>query len=358
MNDVNVKFFAKTVEDECRTQVETLASCPAFSGSKIRIMPDCHAGKGCVIGFTADLGDKVIPNVVGVDIGCGLLVNKLSTPVTDFELFDSVVRQVVPMGFSIHDKKMFSLSEFDFTCKSKLKNVDRLEMSLGTLGGGNHFIELDVDEEGNQYLVVHTGSRNLGLQVCNIYQELAQSSVTEDVPFGLEYLEGTLKEDYVHDMKLAQKFAMMNREEIVKNICTNNGLEVEDSWHTVHNYLGDDNIIRKGAISANCGEKVIIPMNMRDGSIIAVGKGNGDWNNSAPHGAGRLMSRKKAKSTLDVLAFKDEMEKSGIYSTSVCEGTLDESPEAYKPMDEVLSLVSDTVDIVKTIKPVYNAKAV
>lgn len=358
MNNVDVKFFAKTVEDECRVQVETLTSCPAFSGSKIRIMPDCHAGKGCVIGFTADLGDKVIPNVVGVDLGCGLIVNKLSTPVTDFEEFDRVVRQVVPMGFSIHDKKTVNLSEFDFTCKSKLKNVDRLEMSLGTLGGGNHFIELDVDEEENQYLVVHTGSRNLGLQVCNIYQNLAKCSCKDDVPSGLEYLEGTSKDDYVHDMRLAQRFATLNREEIVKSICNSIDLEVEDSWHTVHNYLGDDNIIRKGAISAKKGEKVIIPMNMRDGSIIAVGKGNSDWNNSAPHGAGRLMSRKKAKSVLDVSAFRSEMEKSGIYSTSVCEGTLDESPEAYKPMDEVLSLVSDTVDIVKMIKPVYNAKAV
>lgn len=354
----DVKFFAKTVEHECRKQVETLANCPAFEGAKIRIMPDCHAGKGCVVGFTANLGDKVIPNVVGVDLGCGVYVCKLKSQIDNFEEFDNIVRSSVPMGFAVHNKKKFTLADYGFTCYSLFENVDRLEKSLGTLGGGNHFIELDEDVYGDQYLVVHSGSRNLGLQICNIYQKLAESLHSGEVPKGLEYLEGTLKDDYVHDMKLAQQFAVANREEIANNICDKSKLEVELSFHTVHNYLGSDNIIRKGAISANKGEVVYIPINMKDGGIIATGKGNPDWNSSAPHGAGRLMSRKKAKQTLSLSEFKGEMLGSGVWSSSVCESTLDEAPEAYKPMNEILSLVSDTVDIAQIIKPVYNAKAV
>lgn len=354
----DLKIFAKTVEDSCIEQINTVVNCGAFDGAKIRIMPDCHAGKGCVIGFTANLGDKVVPNLVGVDLGCGLYVCKLSKPITDFRWFDEIVHYVVPMGNKLQDRKMFRLSkEYDFICKSKLKNKDRLEMSLGTLGSGNHFIELDVDEEGNQYLVVHTGSRNLGLQVCVIYQDIAKKNSEGEVPKDLEFLEGQNREDYLHDMKLAQQFARANREEIVKHILGKGKLEIDDAWHTVHNYLGEDNIIRKGAISANLGEKVIIPMNMRDGSIIAVGKGNTSWNNSAPHGAGRLMSRTEAKNTLDVDRFKQDMESAGIYSSSVCLSTLDESPYAYKPMQEIIDCIGDTVDIVKTIKPVYNVKA-
>lgn len=502
--NTDVKFFATTVEDECRQQVETLASCPAFEGAKIRIMPDCHSGKGCVIGFTANLGDKVVPNVIGVDLGCftadtkvkltdgrditfedlvteyeqgrdnycycidssnhiivekikyprkikvvdrlvevtldngetvrctedhlfylrygetvradelvpgsklmsldikfgkdlyhevisvrhvyvpntpvycltnpeyenfglsagvfvhncGMYVCKLSTPVRDFEWFDKVVRQVVPMGFSLQDRKMCRLSDYNFTCFKKLNNKDRLEMSLGTLGSGNHFVELDEDSEGNQYLVVHSGSRNLGLQVCNIYQQRAKNAHEGEVPKDLEYLDGTLKDDYVHDMKLAQQFAVANREEMVKHICGKGQLDFEWSFHTVHNYLGDDNVIRKGAISAKAGEVVYIPLNMRDGGVIAVGKGNSDWNNSAPHGAGRLMSRAKARDTLSVDEFKQQMTEANIWSSSVCEGTIDEAPGAYKPVEEILSVIGDTVDIVNTVKPVYNAKAV
>ena len=356
--NTDVKFFATTVEDECKKQVETLASCPAFEGAKIRIMPDCHSGKGCVIGFTANLGDKCIPNVIGVDIGCGMYVCKLSTPVRDFEWFDKVVRQVVPMGFSLQDRRMCRLSDYNFTCTKKLKNKDRLEMSLGTLGGGNHFVELDEDNEGNQYLVVHSGSRNLGLQVCNIYQQRAKNAHEGEVPKDLEYLDGTLKDDYVHDMKLAQKFAVANREEMVKHICGKGQLDVEWSFHTVHNYLGDDNVIRKGAISANKGEVVYIPLNMRDGGIIAVGKGNSEWNNSAPHGAGRLMSRAKARDVLSVDEFKRQMTDAHVWSSSVCEGTIDEAPGAYKPVEEILSVIGDTVEVVNTVRPVYNAKAV
>lgn len=353
----DVKFFAKTIESECRKQVETLASCEAFSGAKIRIMPDCHAGKGCVVGFTADLGDKVIPNVVGVDLGCGVYVCKLKSRIDNFEEFDHIVRSVVPMGFAVHNKEKFTLSDYGFTCYSKFENVDRLEKSLGTLGGGNHFIELDKDVYEGQYLVIHSGSRNLGLQVCNIYQKLAEDLHSGEVPKGLEYLEGTLKDDYVHDMKLAQQFAVANREEIANNICREEQLEVELSFHTVHNYLGNDNIIRKGAISANKGEVVYIPINMRDGGIIATGKGNPDWNNSAPHGAGRLISRKKAKQTLSLNEFKNQMTNSGVWSSSVCESTLDEAPGAYKSVDEILSLISDTVDVATMLSPVYNAKS-
>ena len=289
---------------------------------------------------------------------CGMYVCKLSTPVRDFEWFDKVVRQVVPMGFSLQDRKMCRLSDYNFTCFKKLKNKDRLEMSLGTLGGGNHFVELDEDSEGNQYLVVHSGSRNLGLQVCNIYQQRAKNAHEGEVPKDLEYLDGTLKDDYVHDMKLAQQFAVANREEMVKHICGKGQLDVEWSFHTVHNYLADDNVIRKGAISAKVGEVVYIPLNMRDGGVIAVGKGNSDWNNSAPHGAGRIMSRAKARDTLSVDEFKQQMTEANIWSSSVCEGTIDEAPGAYKPVEEILSVIVDTVDIVNTVKPVYNAKAV
>lgn len=353
----DVKFFAKTVDDECRKQVEVLVNCEAFSDAKIRIMPDCHAGKGCVVGFTADLGDKVIPNVVGVDLGCGVYVCKLKSRIDNFEEFDHIVRSAVPMGFAVHNSKKFTLSDYEFTCYSQFENVDRLEKSLGTLGGGNHFVELNEDVYDDQYLVVHSGSRNLGLQVCDIYQQLAKNAHEGEVPKGLEYLDGTLKDDYVHDMRLAQQFAKENREEIVNNVCNKAHLDVEWSFHTVHNYLGDDNVIRKGAISANKGEVVYIPINMRDGGFIATGKGNSDWNNSAPHGAGRLMSRKKAKTTLSVEDFKNQMNSSGVWSSSVCEATLDEAPEAYKPKDEILSVINDTVDFVNWLCPLYNAKS-
>lgn len=356
--NADLKIFASNVEPRCIGQINVLANCEAFSGAKIRIMPDCHSGKGCVIGFTADLGDKVIPNVVGVDIGCGMYAVPLMEPIQDFEKFDKAVREVVPMGFELQSRRMLNLSDsYDFECIKNLKNKDRLEKSLGTLGSGNHFVEVDEDEHGNQTLVIHTGSRNLGLQVCNIYQKRAEKLRKGQVPKGLEWLDGDNLLEYVHDMREAQKFATANRERIANAIAGKLRISYDERncFHTVHNYLASDNVIRKGAISANAGEKVLIPLNMRDGSVIAVGKGNKDWNCSAPHGAGRAMSRKQAFRDLDVSKFNKEMY--GIYSSSVCKSTLDEAPEAYKPASDILPLISDTVEVVNFAKPVYNAKA-
>ena len=352
----DVKIFATNVEQACLDQIRSVASCSVFDGAKIRIMPDCHAGKGCVIGFTANLGDKIVPNLVGVDIGCGVYVRKLAEPVTDFGAFDKAVRDVVPMGFELQSRYMFNLSDdYDFACHKKLKNKDRLEKSLGTLGGGNHCIEIDEDASNNQYLVIHTGSRNLGLQVCNIYQHVAEKNCDSEFS-DLAWLEGDAKDEYVHDMREAQAFARRNRERIAGAIM--NKLHMPDaveSWHTVHNYLGDDNVIRKGAVQALKGQKIIVPMNMKDGSVVGYGKGLEDWNNSAPHGAGRAMSRKKAFKCLDADKFKREM--NNVYSTSVCRETLDEAPEAYKSTNEVVGWLSKTIELEDTLLPVYNAKA-
>ena len=352
---VDIKVFAENLEPQAMDQIDTLATCSAFDGAKIRIMPDAHAGAGCVIGFTANLGDKVIPNLVGVDIGCGMGFCQLYEPIEDFKRLDRTIRKRVPTGFNVYEYPLFDVGNLGLRAYDKLLNIERLNCSMGTLGGGNHFIEVDEDEEGNQWLVVHTGSRNLGLQIAKIYQHMAEEECKENVPHGLEYLEGESAQDYLHDMRLCQQWAAHNRDTILNRILYNMEISATENVHTIHNYIDDDDIIRKGAISAKEGEMVLIPFNMRDGSILARGKGNPDWNESAPHGAGRLMSRAKAKKTLDVEDFKRQME--GIYTTSVGNGTLDEAPDAYKSMEDILRLIGPTVEVVHRLKPVYNLKA-
>lgn len=400
----DLKIFTKNIEQEAINQINELLNQDAFKDSKIRIMPDVHAGKGCVIGFTGDLGDKVIPNIVGVDIGCGMLCVELGNIDLDLEKLDKIIHEFVPSGFNVHNERKYKFIELEqLKCYRELKNTKRLERSIGTLGGGNHFIEIDIDEDNNKYLVIHTGSRNLGKQVAEYYQELAnqlcnynigeyeekkqeiiktykeqgrkdeiQSALVElkkeyqinknKIPKDLAYLEGQYREDYLHDMKICQEFAILNRMSIAKTILCYlwNRMEVDsrnwNSFETIHNYISfEDNIVRKGAISAKKGEKVLIPMNMRDGCIIGIGKGNDEWNQSAPHGAGRIMSRIKAKETFNIDEFKESMK--DVYTTSVNEETIDEAPFVYKPMQEIIDCIGDTVDIVKIIKPIYNFKA-
>lgn len=398
---MNLKIFAKTVEQEVNDQLKQLMSVKVFKDAKVRIMPDTHAGKGCVIGFTADLGDKVVPNLVGVDIGCGMYVGNLGKiHLSDEQLaeLDKFIHNNIPSGMSANDDKHcvgFAKLK-DLKMWSALRNVDHLHRSIGSLGGGNHFIELNKSESEDVYLVIHTGSRNLGQQVCRYYQAMAiedcnvkseeVKAKTEQliaeykealrhkeiaqavrelrekyanigkVPEDLCYLEGSHRDDYLHDMKICQEYAWQNREEIAHRIMGFLKVDPIEAFHTVHNYIDfEDNIIRKGAIRCNKGEKCIIPLNMRDGSIIGIGKGNEDWNCSGPHGAGRLMSRSKAKDLIAIDDFKRSME--GIFTTSVNEYTIDESPMAYKPAEEIIELVKDTVDIVEVIKPIYNFKA-
>lgn len=393
----NLKIFTNNIEQEAINQINELLEQEAFKDSKIRIMPDVHAGKGCVIGFTGNLGDKVIPNIVGVDIGCGMLCVELGNIDLDLERLDKIIREYVPSGMNVHENQRYKFLELEqLYCYKLLKNKDNwLEKSMGTLGGGNHFIEIDVDGDDNKYLVIHTGSRNLGKQVAEIYQEKAieycsykeemkeekqkiikeykeqhrekeiQKKLIEisknyegrtKLPKDLCYLEGKLREDYLHDMKICQEFAVENRKEIAFIIMSKMNLDYIDCFETIHNYISfEDNIVRKGAISAKKGEKVLIPMNMRDGCIIGIGKGNDDWNQSAPHGAGRIMSRGKAKETLNIADYKESMK--NIYTTSVNEDTIDEAPFVYKPMQEIINNISDTVDIIKIIKPIYNFKA-
>lgn len=393
----DLKIFAKTVDDKALEQINTLMAQPAFSDCKVRIMPDVHAGAGCVIGFTADLGDKVIPNIVGVDIGCGMLCVPIGYTPVDFEKLDSVIRAYVPSGMNVNDSV---LKEFDFenlACFRNLKNLDWIQRSVGSLGGGNHFIEVDADEDGNHYLVIHTGSRNLGKQVAEIYQdwaisrmcgkekfkEMSDNLIAEykaagkekqishglkmlktmyspemSVPKELCYLDGDARAMYLADMRFCQNFAHWNRILIARMICEHMGWPVKPDgmFETIHNYIDhDSNIVRKGAISAKKGELVLIPINMRDGCIIGRGKGNEDWNCSAPHGAGRIMSRIEAKRTIALDDYADTM--NGIYTTSVCCETIDEAPQAYKPMQEILDCIGDTVEIEQIIKPVYNFKA-
>lgn len=396
----DLKIFTSNIEQEAIDQINALLNQPAFQDCKVRIMPDVHAGAGCVIGFTADLGDKVIPNIVGVDIGCGMLTVKLCLTEIDFEKLDEVIRKNIPCGRNVHSASSINRCKYpdiqNLYCYRNLKDSKRLERSLGTLGGGNHFIEVDVDDEGNYYLVVHTGSRNLGKQVANYYQNLAielmsgkdelyakqaklieeykaqgrrkeiQAAIKElrrqfnpnplNIPKELCYLTSEYRDQYLHDMRICQEFADANRKQIASIIMSAMNWYSEDMWQTIHNYIEfGTNMVRKGAISAKAGERVLIPINMRDGCIIGIGKGNEDWNCSAPHGAGRIMSRNKAREIVSLDEFKDCMD--GIFTTSVCVDTLDEAPMVYKPMDEIVENIKDTVEIEKIIKPVYNFKA-
>jgi RNA-splicing ligase RtcB len=391
------KVFTDNIEESASQQILSLCNQSFVDGCKIRIMPDVHAGTGCVIGFTADLGNKVIPSIVGVDIGCGMLVAELGKNHIDPKKLDEVIHGRVPAGMAVHEEPTLEENFLDdLTCKDSLHNIDRIVRSLGTLGGGNHFIELDKDEDDNQYLVIHTGSRNLGKQVAEYYQNVATSNLKgknkkkeavdalinqlkaegrekeisqklselnfkfPDIPNELCYLEGKDREAYLHDMKICQNFATMNRLHIMNEILNGVGLQEKipeiHFFQTVHNYIDmSDNIIRKGSVSAKKGERLIIPLNMKDGSLICIGKGNPDWNCSAPHGAGRMYSRVAAKKAFSIDEFKKQMD--GIYSTSVNEGTLDECPMAYKPAQEIIDAISPTVEIINHIKPVYNFKA-
>lgn len=358
---MDLKIFAKTVEKEVYDQLDRLMSIDVFKDAKIRIMPDTHSGKGCVIGFTANLGDKVVPNLVGVDVGCGMYVlklGKLDISKESLSMLDSFIHAHIPSGFSVNDSK--HSVEFkrlkEMRMYSQLKSVERVHSAIGTLGSGNHFIELDIDTHGDVYLVIHTGSRNLGQQLAKHYQNLAVEHCKDlGIPKDLCYIEGDQRDDYLHDMKICQDYAKQNREEIAKRILSFLGVHVQESFHTVHNYIDfEDNIVRKGAIRCNNGEKCIIPLNMRDGAIVAVGKGNEDWNCSAPHGAGRMMSRKASREAIQIDDFKSVMK--GIFTTSVNENTIDESPMAYKDAKEIIDLVQDTADIVEVIKPIYNFK--
>lgn len=393
----DLKIFTNNIEPEAVNQVYNLIKQPAFLDCKVRIMPDVHAGKGCVIGFTADLGDKVIPNIVGVDIGCGMLTVMLGDVDIDLEALDNAIRKVIPSGRNVHEGRNVRFPDIQkLYCFRGLKDTKRLERSIGTLGGGNHFIEVDVNEEGGKYLVIHTGSRNLGKQVAEYYQNLAveimqgkdvlyekqkaliaeykatgrkseiEKAIKElhrkfnpnplGIPKELAYLTGEYREMYLHDMKICQEFAVLNRREIARAILEKMDLKELGSFETIHNYIEfGSNIVRKGAISAKAGERVLIPINMRDGCIIGSGKGNPDWNYSAPHGAGRLMSRSQAKELIDIEDFKKSMD--GIYTTSVNESTIDESPMVYKPIEEIIENISDTVNILQIIKPIYNFKA-
>lgn len=394
----NIKIFTKTIEPEALNQIYTLGKMDIFKDVPIRIMPDCHSGKGCVIGFTAKMNEYIIPSLIGVDIGCGMLCCEIGKVDIDYVKLDSVIREHIPAGRAVRNEEINFPQLEELCCKDQLRNMEWLKCSLGTLGGGNHFIEVDEDSGGMKYLVIHTGSRNIGKQVAEIYQQMAiddmqgtnklaeeskkliaeykatgrqkdiQRGLAElkrkwqpdklNIPKELCYLTGEHREMYLHDMEFCQRFALHNRECIAAIIFKKMGwiFDREKIFHTIHNYIDHDtNIVRKGAISAKAGEKVLIPINMRDGCIIGIGKGNEDWNCSAPHGAGRIMSRSKAKENVSLEEYQESMK--GIYTTSVSQSTIDESPMAYKSMDEILEHIKDTVEIVKIIKPVYNFKA-
>ena len=387
--------FAKTIEIEAREQIRRMCNYEFTRGSKVRIMPDVHAGAGCTIGTTMTVVDKAVPNVVGVDIGCGMYTVRLEEREIDFEKLDEAAH-FIPSGRNVWEgrQERFDLTELE--CCRQLKDSRRLVRSLGTLGGGNHFIEIDRSSDGTNYLVIHSGSRNLGKQVAEHYQKLAidlangkaelferqenliatykalgrrteiQSALKEmnrefkarksETPPDLCFVYGKYFDQYLRDVALCQKFARLNRELIAKILLNRAGLTAVESFHTIHNYIDTkEMILRKGAIAAHDGERVLIPINMRDGSILAVGKGNPDWNYSAPHGAGRLFSRSDAKELINLEEYRQAME--GIYTTSVNESTLDESPMAYKSIDDILETIEPTAEIIEVLKPVYNFKA-
>ena len=387
--------YAAIIEEKAEEQIRRMCDYAVADGSRIRIMPDVHAGKGCTIGTTMTVTDKAVPNVVGVDIGCGMYTTNLGKADIDFEKLDEAAHYI-KSGMNVWETE---IETFDFTqlcCYEKLQKLNWLECSLGTLGGGNHFIEVDVSSNGNKYLVIHSGSRNLGKQVAEIYQETAidqhkgindyrkereelintlrekgesnkiekalkdlknRKELTEpDMPSDLCYLSGDPFEEYLHDVEICQRFARRNRELMTEIILDRTGMTGTDSFHTIHNYIDTkEMILRKGAIAAHEGEKVLIPINMRDGSILAVGKGNPEWNYSAPHGAGRVMSRTQAMKSLSMDEYRKTME--GVYTTSISEGTLDEAPMAYKSLEDIVDVVAEAVDIIEVMKPVYNFKA-
>lgn len=398
MEEIKGKFatavsYAKYIDEKAKAQISRMCDYDFTKDSKIRIMPDVHAGKGCTIGTTMTVTDKVVPNIVGVDIGCGMYTIRLETDRLDFTRIDEAAH-FIPSGRNVWEEMQETFDISQLYCYSKLKNKNWIENSVGTLGGGNHFIEVDKANDGIFHLVIHTGSRNLGKQVAEIYQELAielnvgkasyieqrerliaeykalgrqseiQSALKElesnrrktSIPEDLCYVYGEYLDKYLHDVELCQQFAKQNRECIARILLDKSGITGTDGFHTVHNYIDTkEMILRKGAIAAHNGEKVLIPINMRDGSILAIGKGDPEWNFSAPHGAGRIMSRTEAKAKLSLNEYKSVM--NGVYSTSINEETLDEAPMAYKSLSDIVDVISDTVKIIDVMKPVYNFKA-
>ena len=385
--------FAQVIEDVAIDQIQRMFDYPFTENSQIRIMPDVHAGKGCTIGTTMTVIDKAVPNVVGVDIGCGMYTVNLGNSEIDMEQMDAAAH-FIPSGTDVWEGRKERFNLLDLRCYRELKDVKRLERSLGTLGGGNHFIEIDQALDGTKYLVIHSGSRNLGKQVAEHYQQLAidlnqgkedyftkrdaliaeykaagrrneiQAALKElhwkareaTIPEDLCYLYGKYLEDYLHDVEICQKFARRSRELMAEIILGRLSLTALDAFHTIHNYIDtEEMILRKGAIAAHDGERVLIPINMRDGSVLAVGRGNPEWNYSAPHGAGRILSRTEAKETLDLEEYRREM--ATVYTTSVNEKTLDEAPMAYKSLSDIIDVISESVDIIEVLKPIYNYKA-
>ena len=385
--------YAKVVEDDAIDQIRRMCDYEFTENSRIRIMPDVHAGKGCTIGTTMTVTDKVVPNIVGVDIGCGMYTVNLGKGDIDFAKLDEAAH-FIPSGMNIWEGRQEKFDLQELRCYRSLKNTKWLERSLGTLGGGNHFIEVDRASDGTNYLVIHTGSRNLGKQVAEIYQQLAvdlnkgketyfqegdeiirtykEQGRRKDIekalkeiswnareatmPEDLCFLYGQYFEDYMHDVEICQHFARRNREKIAEILLDRTDMSGTDGFHTIHNYIDtDEMILRKGAIAAHAGEKVLIPINMRDGSVLAIGKGNPEWNYSAPHGAGRIMSRTKAKHELNLDEYKKAME--GVYTTSVNAATLDEAPMAYKSLDDIIDVIRESVDVIEVMKPIFNYKA-
>lgn len=353
----DIKIFAKTIDETSLDQIDTLKTLESFKHEKIRIMPDVHAGIGAVIGFTSTFSNEIIPNIVGVDIGCGMLTLNLGKVEIPLGKLDLVIQSTIPHAEQTHNKQLRDWDLTKFKCYPHLINHKRLLNSIGTLGGGNHFIELGVAKDDTKYLVIHTGSRNLGHQVASYYQKLAISKMPKDATYSrqLASLKDQDLKDYLHDMRLCMKYAQLNRETIADLILHKMKLEPIDKFETVHNYIGEDNIIRKGAISAYKDEIVLIPINMRDGSIIARGKGNRDWNYSAPHGAGRIMSRRESRAKLNLREFEYDMK--DVYSSTVTKETIDESPRAYKSIKEIIDLTEPTIEILEILKPIYNFKS-
>ena len=387
--------YATVVEEEAILQIKRMCDHEFTAASRIRIMPDVHSGVGCTIGTTMTITDKVVPNIVGVDIGCGMYTVELGKIDIDLARMDEAAHYI-PSGKNVWEGRQERFDLTELRCYRSLKDTKRLERSLGTLGGGNHFIEINQASDGNKYLVIHSGSRNLGLQVANLYQNLAidlnlgkeeffaareelirtykeqgrrkelqkalkamekafqQKQPT--IPAELCYLYGEYMTDYLHDVELCQRFARCSREKMAEIILQRLGLEAKSAFHTIHNYINvDEMILRKGAIAAHEGEPVLIPINMRDGSVLARGRGNAEWNFSAPHGAGRIMSRTKARETLDMAAYRATM--AGIYTTSVNERTIDEAPMAYKSLEDIIDVIRESVDVIEILKPIYNFKA-
>ncbi|KMT22211.1 RNA-splicing ligase RtcB [Clostridium cylindrosporum] len=355
----NARVYTDNIDESAKIQIRELCDEVFMEGQRVAVMPDVHAGKGCTIGTTITIKDKIVPNLVGVDIGCGVITAKLSSTNISLDKLDNIIKRSVPSGHNIRKTSHSYLSDINLKalkCRG-IVNLKRAELSLGTLGGGNHFIELNRDDSNNIYLCIHSGSRHLGCEVAQYYQRKAIKTHGGDVNLSsLAYLDGEDFHDYIHDMKIVQEYANLNRRAMVNSILKGLNLEVVDEFNTIHNYIDTESmILRKGAVSARKGERLLIPINMRDGSLICKGLGSSEWNYSAPHGAGRLMSRTESRKNISIDEFLYSMK--GIYSSTVSIATIDEAPMAYKSMEEIVKNIKDTVEIISIIKPIYNYKS-